>query len=212
MPPCTGCDQPRPDWCWRPDITILVLALEPQSLICPEADQVPDVIKETAGSRRLLVGFGPLRSEFHVLDGLHYVGPGIHHERLTRTGPYLLHGCEQSLGICDRVKVQVYGDVVGVVDRLRDSVATDSGTLAIGRIAVERLLPKVEIRHCMLNTKRGHLGGPPLVPVVSHATSKKSEETVPDRRLITDAGSVFEPWCSLRQVEDVLLCTSSKNS
>ena len=51
----------------------------------------------------------------YAFDGLHYVGPGIHHERLTRTRPYMLHGCEQSPGFCDGVKAQVNGDDVEVV-------------------------------------------------------------------------------------------------
>src|ERR1700722_5564624 len=98
----------------------------------------------------------PERLDVPILDNLHNAGSRIGHERLARTGPDLLHGCEQPLGFCNRGEVKVDRDEVRVIHGLRDAVAKDTGSLAVSWIAVEHLLPAIEVRHGMLDAKGRH--------------------------------------------------------
>src|SRR5664280_393686 len=103
------------------------------------------------------------QSEIHVLDGFYYSGPWIHHESLAGSGPYLLHERKQFLGVRHVVEVQVDRDKIWIVNPSRDSVASNSRTFAVGRITVKCLLPHLETRHCVLNSKRWHLFTSPML-------------------------------------------------
>ena len=66
---------------------------------------------------------------------------------LTYVGAPKTLAYEESFCIGETVELEVDHDEVGIIDRLQDLISTNTRAFAVGRIAVESLLPSSEVRN-----------------------------------------------------------------
>src|SRR5450432_2542672 len=98
----------------------------------------------------------PIGSDLFGFGAVDDAGARILHDGLARPAPDAFHGAQERLGLRLTVEFQVDEDVVGIVLRAQDLIATNAGALAVGGIAVEGLLPLLEARNGVLDSDDGH--------------------------------------------------------
>src|SRR6202521_495194 len=96
-------------------------------------------------------------SRFNRLDRLDNPGLRVAHDFLAfAASPDPAHLGQQSFSISNAVELEVDHDVVRILHRSEHLITTNARPFAVGRIAVESLLPAREVRDGMFNPQNWH--------------------------------------------------------